>query len=71
MGLDRNKIKEILLAATIFLGVALASGVFAAIAVLFVPENFYALVTMLFTLFMSAIGINIWNRFKKPQHNLD
>ncbi len=65
MGLDRNKIKEILLAATIFLGVLIASCVFAFIAVFFVPDNFYAVVTTLFTFFMSAIGINIWISLKK------
>ena len=65
MGLYRNKIKETLLAATIFLGVLIASFVFAFIAVFFVPDNFYAVVTALFTFFMSAIGINIWISLKK------
>jgi len=65
MGLDRNKIKEILLATTIFLGVALMSAMFAAIAVIFVPENFRSLVNVLFIFFMSTIGINIWISLKK------
>ncbi len=71
MSLDKNKIKEILLAATIFLGVLITSCVFAFIAVFFVPDNFYAVVTVLFTFFMSAIGINIWVSFKTPRQNLD
>ena len=71
MGLDRNKRKEITLAVTIFLGVMVASCFFALIALLFVPENIYSVVTTIGIFLFSAIGINIWNSLKKPRCNSD
>ncbi len=71
MGLDRNKTNEIILTVTIFLGVILASCVFAVIALLFVPKNLYVLVTVVGIFVMSSIGVNIWDSLKKPRRNLD